>query len=129
MLSATALAAIRGYQRYLSPIKGYSCAYRLVHGGTGCSGFAKAEIAEHGLILALPAIRRRLKDCQAAARKLPRPKKPVRGRRWYDDVNATNCDVSACDCTGCHMPDLHHCSACDIGDLSSCDCNPDCCHL
>ncbi|MDB5806251.1 MAG: hypothetical protein JWN73_3573 [Betaproteobacteria bacterium] len=34
---ALASAAIGGYQRFLSPYKGYRCAYGVVHGTHGCS--------------------------------------------------------------------------------------------
>ncbi len=66
MLSKLALGAIWGYQRYLSPRKGFRCAYSLHHGGTGCSGFAKHAIRDKGLWQAAPAIRQRLRDCRAA---------------------------------------------------------------
>ena len=67
MLSTLAVTLIRAYQVHLSPRKGYGYAYRLLHGGTGCSGFAKLAIADRGLIRALPDIRQRFKACKAAA--------------------------------------------------------------
>lgn len=66
MLSKMALGAIWGYQRYLSPHKGFRCAYSVHHGGTGCSGFAKSAIRDHGVWRAIPAIRKRLQDCRMA---------------------------------------------------------------
>ncbi|MEM8592784.1 MAG: membrane protein insertion efficiency factor YidD [Pseudomonadota bacterium] len=67
MLANVALLGIYGYQRWLSPRKGYRCAYSVVHGGTGCSGYAKYAIRDHGLFRALPLIRARFADCKAAA--------------------------------------------------------------
>ena len=64
MLDRLALVAIGGYQRHLSPRKGYACAWRIAHGGPGCSGFAKQAIRDHGLFAALPIIRRRLSACR-----------------------------------------------------------------
>ena len=64
--SRLALLAIRGYQRWLSPIKGFRCAHAVHHGGPGCSGYAMQAISEHGLFGALGAIRRRFRACQAA---------------------------------------------------------------
>ncbi|MEM9585016.1 MAG: membrane protein insertion efficiency factor YidD [Pseudomonadota bacterium] len=66
MLSKMALAAIWGYQQYISPHKGFRCAYSVQHGGTGCSGYAKFAIREHGIWRALPIIRQRLRDCKEA---------------------------------------------------------------
>ncbi len=66
MLSNIALGGIWAYQRYLSPRKGYRCAYSVAHGGTGCSGYAKHAIREAGLWRAIPAIRARFRDCRLA---------------------------------------------------------------
>jgi putative component of membrane protein insertase Oxa1/YidC/SpoIIIJ protein YidD len=119
MMSAMALSAIRGYQRYLSPRKGYACAYRLRHGGTGCSGYAKAAIADHGVICALPLARARFRACRAAAltmdgaRGLP-PQKRNRDRWWFC------CDPGGCDMSFCGRgktgPDVTP---------DGCDCTPD----
>ena len=123
MLRAPALLAIQGYQRFLSPYKGYGCAYRLAYGGTGCSGYAKHAIAQSGMIRAIPQILRRFAACKAAARNLhdteeSKETRKKRKDRWYDQ-----CDVLAC---------------CDIrlcgrgkspGADSASDCTPDCCSL
>jgi putative component of membrane protein insertase Oxa1/YidC/SpoIIIJ protein YidD len=55
------------YQQFISPRKGYRCAHSVVHGGTGCSGYAKHRIRDVGLLSAIPDIRQRLKDCSATA--------------------------------------------------------------
>ncbi|MCW6034731.1 membrane protein insertion efficiency factor YidD [Spirulina subsalsa FACHB-351] len=65
-VDAIALLSIRGYQRYLSPHKGFSCAYRSEHGGESCSEYVKKAIASHGLIAALPLIEQRFQDCEQA---------------------------------------------------------------
>lgn len=62
-----ALSGIYAYQRWLSPRKGYRCAHGVLHGGPGCSGYAKERIAEVGLWKAIPDIRQRFADCGAAA--------------------------------------------------------------
>ena len=66
MFSKLALGAIWGYQQFISPYKGFRCAYAAHHGGTGCSGYAKYAIRDHGLWRALPIIRQRLRDCRVA---------------------------------------------------------------
>ena len=121
MLQRLSLLAIRGYQRHLSPRKGYACAYRLAHGGTGCSGFAKQAIAESGVFAALPAIRARFRACRRAALALASDSDPKRRRRReaFDPV--------ACDC--CLPVNLNFCRGSRGADTTpdGCDCTPDGC--
>ena len=116
MLDRFALAAIGGYQRHLSPRKGYACAFRVAHGGTGCSGFAKAAIADLGVWRAVPVIRKRFADCRDAAEELREARRKGKKGRWYD----------YCDCAGgCDMPSTRGCGKIDT--TPDCDCTPDCC--
>jgi putative component of membrane protein insertase Oxa1/YidC/SpoIIIJ protein YidD len=115
MLSRAALLAIDGYQRHLSPRKGYGCAYRIAHGGTGCSGFAKGAIAELGFGRALPLIRARFLACRDAAKELHDAKVKQKKDRWYDKADC---------CSGCDIP---RCGKADA--TPDCDCAPDCCSL
>lgn len=55
MMKAPALGAIWVYQNFISPYKGFSCAHRVVHGGDGCSGFAKT--ASRNLTFSKPSPR------------------------------------------------------------------------
>ena len=122
MLSRLALAAIGGYQRHLSPRKGYGCAYRVAHGGTGCSGYAKAAIADHGVLRAIPAIRQRFAACRDAAEELREQKRKREKDKWYDHC-ASRCDRNP----GCDLP-VRGCGK--KADLTpDCDCTPDCCSL
>jgi uncharacterized protein len=119
MFDRLALAAIGGYQRHLSPRKGFACAYRVAHGGTGCSGYAKQAIGTHGLIRATPLIRTRFSDCRDAAKELQEAKAQRKKDKWYD-----NACVHGCDCSGCDLP-LRGCAKADA--TPNCDCTPDCC--
>lgn len=60
---------IRGYQKWLSPLKGphRACAHRVLHGGDSCSQHARALIAESGLLAAAPRAFQRFAACQQAA--------------------------------------------------------------
>ena len=116
MLGRLALAAIGGYQRHLSPRKGYVCAHRIAHGGTGCSGFAKAAIAEQGLWQALPRIRMRFAACRDAAESLRKEPRKRDKDRWYD-----------CACGGCDLPIPRGCGKADT--TPDCGCAPDGCSL
>ena len=75
---------ITGYQRYLSPRKGYSCAYRVVYGGPGCSGFSKQAIAEQGFFRAIPAIRLRFNLCRVAAEETDRERRNRKLEKFCD---------------------------------------------
>ena len=61
-----ALGLIGIYQRWISPRKGFRCAHAVLHGGTGCSGFAKQAIHQYGLWRAIGLMRQRFRDCHAA---------------------------------------------------------------
>jgi putative component of membrane protein insertase Oxa1/YidC/SpoIIIJ protein YidD len=84
MVSKLALGAIWGYQRYVSPWKGFRCAHSVLHGGTGCSGFARSAIQDHGFWGAIPHIRGRFRDCKAASETL-RARCTVHSRRADDE--------------------------------------------
>lgn len=115
MVSKLALGAIWGYQRFISPYKGFRCAHSVLHGGTGCSGHAKRAIGEHGLWGAIPAIKQRLRDCKTASETLrancsvhanwaedQASDSPRRGRKrnkQRKDDRGRGCVGNACDCT------------------------------
>ncbi|MEM9795683.1 MAG: membrane protein insertion efficiency factor YidD [Pseudomonadota bacterium] len=66
MFASVALFGIDIYQRRISPRKGWRCAHSVLHGGTGCSGYAKHAIRDHGLWHAIPLIRTRFAECKDA---------------------------------------------------------------
>lgn len=63
ILAYPALLAIRAYQRFLSPLKGYACAFRVLTGRDSCSAYAYRAIARFGLLRGLALLRRRLQAC------------------------------------------------------------------
>ncbi|WP_414708718.1 membrane protein insertion efficiency factor YidD [Ramlibacter sp.] len=67
MFRATAIAAIGTYQRYVSPHKGFCCAYRAHTGRVACSEFGRRAISRHGLRAGLALLRGRFRECAAAA--------------------------------------------------------------
>ena len=117
MLSKMALGAIWGYQQFISPRKGFRCAYSVRHGGTGCSGYAKFAIRDHGFWTAIPIIRQRLRDCREAyaeiranctCNKDQREDEPLseseraelerrrKNDRWYNKCDSCACEACAC---------------------------------
>jgi putative component of membrane protein insertase Oxa1/YidC/SpoIIIJ protein YidD len=66
LIDSLAIAAITGYQRYLSPHKGFRCAHRVLHQGESCSQYVKREVQEEGLVAALRSSRLRFAECKEA---------------------------------------------------------------
>ena len=58
--------AISGYQRFLSPYKGYRCAHRALHGGWSCSEFGRRAVLRFGILRFLLLLRRRFARCTQA---------------------------------------------------------------
>ncbi len=57
---------ITGYQKHLSPRKGFSCAYRVLHRSESCSQYTKRTILEGGIQQAMPLIQQRFQACKQA---------------------------------------------------------------
>lgn len=106
------LRAIAYYQRYISPRKGWRCAYARLHGGGGCSGFASDAIAQHGLRGATPRIKARFADCKWAGQQL---KEQQTGE--FDAIGALPNEPNAQRNKSCFAPENLDCSACYFLDL------------
>lgn len=101
-----AVSGIEGYQRYVSPYKGFSCAHRVHAGGASCSQFAKQVFARFGMTLGFVLMVRRFRKCAASARlnamvsqQEPdaRPQNTSPGP-WQSVANALDCGASAATC-------------------------------
>jgi putative component of membrane protein insertase Oxa1/YidC/SpoIIIJ protein YidD len=64
------MLAVRGYQRYVSPHKGYCCAHRALHGGPSCSEYFRQAVRRHGSLRAVPLLKQRFAECRNASRQL-----------------------------------------------------------
>ncbi|MDZ7959292.1 MAG: membrane protein insertion efficiency factor YidD [Aulosira sp. DedQUE10] len=143
------MVAITGYQKHISPRKGFVCAYRVLYGGESCSQYIKRVIAEDGFGALLTKSRKRFQACKQANRILrsqaenlepieeeeeqenPAPKQVpgtnAKKSSWSNSGDGTDClncaDVS-CDCAEIlsMTPD---CSSldCNAVDCSSPDCS------
>ncbi|AFY30901.1 membrane protein insertion efficiency factor YidD [Calothrix sp. PCC 7507] len=60
------VAAITGYQKHISPHKGFVCAHRVLYGGESCSQYIKRVVAEDGLKAAFVKSRERFPACKQA---------------------------------------------------------------
>lgn len=109
------LFAITLYQKYLSPYKGYSCAYRIYHKNngvkcTGCSGYGYKVIQRFGVITGLALLNRRLFDCHYLA-EINKQKKQM----YYSKQSGfVDCDLDCGDCDfNCKSNDCGDCG-CDF---------------
>ncbi len=103
-----AVLAINGYQRYISPHKGFCCAYRVATGEDSCSEYVKQVIIRNGLFRSLSEIRRRFRDCKKSARYLNEAKaaeednkKKKKGDDSSSDTACTAAEALACLPTSC----------------------------
>lgn len=140
------IVAIAGYQKYISPHKGFVCAHRVLYGGESCSTYIKRVISEEGLIVAWGKSHNRFQGCKQAnltlqasrmkptvsqiedsePREEPGTKEEQQSRR--SPKNFSNSDSSSCsDCSD--IPDCSFLVDCASLDCSSADCSsPDCSH-
>ena len=114
-MRSLALAAIRGYQRWISPHKGFCCALRALTGADSCSAYGYQVIARFGLHRGLGLLRRRLELCgyvhrtSAARHPAPAVRNPWRHKEQG------HCDApcdSSCDSSDCALGDL----SCELGE-------------
>jgi putative component of membrane protein insertase Oxa1/YidC/SpoIIIJ protein YidD len=116
------LAVIRAYQRYLSPYKGFSCAYRAHTGRSSCSALGYRAIQIHGALAGFVILRERLYLCGVAHRRFTPPRlRPHLKQRGDCDIGCDGCDgfdfpsgkglgnvcdfLSYCDAGCCEWPD------------------------
>ncbi len=129
-----ACTSIAGYQKFISPRKGFSCAHRLLYGGESCSQYVKRMVAQKGLAAAIETSRQRFHACREANQILKASMensesedeaKPKKGKR-NNIQNQENCLVDGLDCCQCTGENLN-CASIFPSDLPSCHL-PDCSH-
>ena len=95
------ILAIRAYQRFVSPYKGFSCAYRVHTGRCSCSEFGRRAVERKGVFTGLLLIDARLQRCGSVHR--------LRSQQGVIDCDCGPDMGDACDCA----------DACDGCDWSS----------
>ena len=99
-----AITLIGFYQRFISPHKGYRCAYATLHNSDSCSHAVKMIIAEDGLWAGWLRIRERFADCRAASDYSRQRRKRNTcadcgsdcGTKVACELGSNACDVPAC---------------------------------
>lgn len=123
--------SISGYQKYISPRKGFSCAHRLLYGGESCSQYVKRIVSQQGLTLALKASRKRFQACREANQILRarynrytyasqnHEEEQERNKQKRNNAHYSN------DCSNCASGDCDAIAACLTTDPGDCG-TPDC---
>jgi putative component of membrane protein insertase Oxa1/YidC/SpoIIIJ protein YidD len=58
---------VYAYQKYLSPLKSFSCAHSKLYGTKSCSEYFRRVVRDYGLVKAIPLFEQRLKECKLAS--------------------------------------------------------------
>jgi putative component of membrane protein insertase Oxa1/YidC/SpoIIIJ protein YidD len=114
MLRVAAAGAIGAYQSYISPYKGFCCAYWVHTGRMSCSEYRKRVILKAGLLSFFRLMPRQFARCREAfaAVKLYKQREAEKkedGKSHLDMCDLCECGAAACrqgDCT----PDACDCS-------------------
>lgn len=119
------LLLITFYQQYLSPLKGYRCAYASLHGGHSCSAVVKNIVADKGVFAGYVDIRHQFEQCTLAYNEIQKSEKKKKQKKKEDKGDCSCLDVIDCvpipSCKG--KSSGRDTDACGIPDLP-CDCNP-----
>ena len=97
MIRKTIILCIKGYQKFISPKKGFTCAHSKLHGGTGCSGAVIKIIQEVPLVQWKEKISNRFESCKQSSMELKKERSKKEGK-----------------CSKC-LPDIEDCG--DCGDI------------
>jgi len=130
-MKSLAIWAINLYQKYVSPYKGYRCAYGVYHQNGTCSSIIKGHIQKEGLIKAYPLIRGQFQACKFAYDNLERKeqrrhKKEEKRKNKEDKRKRKGTEVKKKDDGGGCSGD---CSGCSSMDLDVCDCDGGSCDI
>ncbi|MDK2125094.1 membrane protein insertion efficiency factor YidD [Parachitinimonas caeni] len=120
MLRYAVLGAIVAYQRYLSPHKGFCCAYRHLTGHHSCSEYARRIVQRKGALALWVALPRQFERCRMAyATLLAMPtENKKRDKNKSPRLSGCNAGKGACECAdpflNCnHLPDVPCDAPCD----------------
>lgn len=102
-----ALGAIRIYQRFVSPYKGFSCAYRCHTGCASCSALGFRAIRRFGVRRGVGILRQRFERCAIAHERYAPMARSRSLQAGYCDLSCDGCDGFAhewCNVSPCDLP-------------------------
>ncbi len=112
MLNRLAAKLIRFYQKYISPHKGFRCAYAVKHQDLSCSEYARVTLLQTSFFKSLALIRHRFHDCKLAAAMLNEEREKKRNK-YCSNASTCNCaDVPEVGCDNCNIGDIAKCDSC-----------------
>jgi putative component of membrane protein insertase Oxa1/YidC/SpoIIIJ protein YidD len=122
------VAAINGYQKHISPRKGFACAHRVLYGDVSCSQYIKQAIAQEGFRVGWLKSRDRFQACKQANQILHSrstylaldASEQKKRRRWCNDSSCFDCG-DGCECAE-GLADLTDWD-CSFLDCSGVDCS------
>jgi putative component of membrane protein insertase Oxa1/YidC/SpoIIIJ protein YidD len=115
------LFLIRFYQRFLSPMKGYSCAYRAYSGRDSCSAYGYRVIERYGVIVGYQLLQRRMNQCthvyEIQCRHLIQIQKVSKFQTGHCDIPDVGCDPidmsDVCDVADCISTPFQYTDSCN----------------
>jgi putative component of membrane protein insertase Oxa1/YidC/SpoIIIJ protein YidD len=131
------VACISGYQKYLSPRKGFACAHRLLYKEESCSQYIKKVIVHEGIRVAIEKSRVRFQECKQASQILrahrisSQTSEESEKTNKHKNSSINQCldnATNSCQCADPSCSDVVDCAFTDHSSLcSGFDCNiPDC---
>lgn len=88
--------SINLYQKYISPYKGFSCAYGVATGKITCSCYGKKVFERFGVIKGYRLLKRRFKDCAICSNELKKRREEIRKlQSTYSLNNSQRGDIDA----------------------------------
>ncbi len=116
-MRAFLLAAIRFYQRFLSPLTGFRCAYHVPTARQSCSHLGFRAVRRFGALAGLVVLRQRLYLCGVAHRRYSPPlRRPLLAQRGDCDIVPCDCDLPSINPFSCAGDILSNCGSCDWPD-------------
>ncbi len=134
---------IRGYQKYLSPYKGFSCAHRILYGGSSCSQYVRQMLLEQDLRSAIALSRQRFAACKTAkivlrSQELEKKEEQKKKTKPSKSNKLSEGCIDPADCGCAFLEESIGSVDCgdsfsNCGDMGDCgsnlDCTPDCGNL
>jgi putative component of membrane protein insertase Oxa1/YidC/SpoIIIJ protein YidD len=114
------LMVIDFYQRFISPYKGFRCAYRAARGRHSCSEFGKRALHRGGVVGFWPLLRRRFARCAEAARSLKARNSAAvleyKSKEKREDEAHRRSGDRSFDCGADCVPPCGDVGSCDVGE-------------
>ena len=103
MLQLALAGTIGAYQRFVSPFKGFSCAYRVATGRCSCSEFARRLVLRTGALMTVSMLIGRFRRCgeASAALNASLESEPKSKRPWHDPFTRAQAEGASCATQAC----------------------------